>query len=703
MTTPQNFICPITQDTMTDPVICSDGISYERAAIERWLINHNTSPMTNNPLTSKNLITNITLRNTINDFNSTNSIKMSTVTVSGKKHYQIDITNTSFEFNKKYYTNVNIKSVNVQNNAKCIVCVVDTSGSMNDIAAIPNSTESSNFTRLDLVKHTLNTIVESLNFGDMIGIVTFSNNAKINQELIVVNSTTKQSILDNIKSLRTEGMTNLWEGLRFGMNMLNTVNSADYTSSMMVLTDGESNVNPPRGVAETLQNTLTNNKQKYTINTFGYSYGVDSLLLEQISRIGSGIYGFIPDSTMVGTVFINMLSNISIATTSYANVEFVSSNNYKTTILSNTNIGMISSNPTHILLESEYPIYGKFILNYDGQIIENIISSNSLQNYNSDDICQIQRIKLVDILKKSLETKTYDLLLNFKDELSWYQNNTFIENLMSDIYNEDDHRGQLGKSLEKPEWFKKWGFHYLKSIIRAHELEKCMNFKDKSIQYYTSPDFTVEQKRIEDIFCNLTPPTPSGHSYENYNTQSQVATNMNVYYNQQGGCFDGNGLVKMADGSYKHVKDIVKGDKVYSSLSSNKTAQIKCVLKLKIFGKIPMNSINDMYITEYHPIMYKNKWTFPVNVNKSILVTSNVVDYMYDFVLDEGHTVDINKVTVLTLGHGYTFNKIVSHDYFGDKIIQDLMEHPDWENGNIVLTDYKFVRNDNMTVKKLLY
>ena len=41
--------------------------------------------------------------------------------------------------------------------------------------------------------------------------------------------------------------------------------------------------------------------------------------------------------------------------------------------------------------------------------------------------------------------------------------------------------------------------------------------------------------------------------------------------------------------------------------------------------------------------------------------------------------------------------------YFGDKIIQDLMEHPDWENGNIVLTDYKFVRNDNMTVKKLLY
>ena len=359
MTTPHNFICPITHDIMIDPVICSDGISYERSAIERWLTNHNTSPMTNNSLISKNLISNITLRNTINDFKTNNTIKIPTNTVTGKKQYDISIMNTSFKFNNKYYANVNIKSINVQNNAKCIVCVVDTSGSMNELAAIPNSTESSNFTRLDLVKHTLNTIVESLNIGDMIGIVTFSDNANVIQELTIVNSITKQIIIDNIKSLCTEGMTNLWEGLRFGMHMLNTVNSADYTSSMMVLTDGASNVNPPRGVIDTLQNTLTTNKKKYTINTFGYSYGVDSELLEKISRIGSGIYGFIPDSTMVGTVFINMLSNISIATTSYATVDFVS--NYETKILSNTNIGMISSNPTHILLESDKPINGKII------------------------------------------------------------------------------------------------------------------------------------------------------------------------------------------------------------------------------------------------------------------------------------------------------------------------------------------------------
>ena len=33
-TPPASFICPITQDVMSDPVIGPDGITYERAAIE---------------------------------------------------------------------------------------------------------------------------------------------------------------------------------------------------------------------------------------------------------------------------------------------------------------------------------------------------------------------------------------------------------------------------------------------------------------------------------------------------------------------------------------------------------------------------------------------------------------------------------------------------------------------------------------------
>lgn len=62
------FLCPITQDIMTDPVIRPDGHTYERTAIESWLNSgHNRSPMTREPMTSRNLIPNIALRNLIQE------------------------------------------------------------------------------------------------------------------------------------------------------------------------------------------------------------------------------------------------------------------------------------------------------------------------------------------------------------------------------------------------------------------------------------------------------------------------------------------------------------------------------------------------------------------------------------------------------------------------------------------------------------
>ena len=58
-------ICPITQEVMEDPVVCADGHSYERSAIEKWLQTKSTSPSTNAPLLHKNLVPNHALRNLI--------------------------------------------------------------------------------------------------------------------------------------------------------------------------------------------------------------------------------------------------------------------------------------------------------------------------------------------------------------------------------------------------------------------------------------------------------------------------------------------------------------------------------------------------------------------------------------------------------------------------------------------------------------
>lgn len=59
--------CPITCERMVDPVIASDGFTYERAAIEKWFAEgRKTSPMTNVVLTSSVLVPNRLVRNLLN-------------------------------------------------------------------------------------------------------------------------------------------------------------------------------------------------------------------------------------------------------------------------------------------------------------------------------------------------------------------------------------------------------------------------------------------------------------------------------------------------------------------------------------------------------------------------------------------------------------------------------------------------------------
>lgn len=58
----RDLTCPITGELLKDPVVATDGHTYERAAIERWLADHQTSPLTNAPLACKQLVPNLRLR-----------------------------------------------------------------------------------------------------------------------------------------------------------------------------------------------------------------------------------------------------------------------------------------------------------------------------------------------------------------------------------------------------------------------------------------------------------------------------------------------------------------------------------------------------------------------------------------------------------------------------------------------------------------
>ncbi|XP_022738516.1 LOW QUALITY PROTEIN: U-box domain-containing protein 35-like [Durio zibethinus] len=67
---PNHFICPILKDVTDEPRVAADGYTYDRKAIEKWLESNDKSPMTNLPLSNKNLLPNYTLLSAIAEWKS---------------------------------------------------------------------------------------------------------------------------------------------------------------------------------------------------------------------------------------------------------------------------------------------------------------------------------------------------------------------------------------------------------------------------------------------------------------------------------------------------------------------------------------------------------------------------------------------------------------------------------------------------------
>lgn len=65
---PADFICPLTGEIFIEPVMIEDGNSYEKDAIKAWLEKHDTSPVTNEALASKDTMENKTLARLIEGF-----------------------------------------------------------------------------------------------------------------------------------------------------------------------------------------------------------------------------------------------------------------------------------------------------------------------------------------------------------------------------------------------------------------------------------------------------------------------------------------------------------------------------------------------------------------------------------------------------------------------------------------------------------
>eukprot|EP00271_Cylindrocystis_brebissonii_P003739 TRINITY_DN14_c0_g1_i1.p1 TRINITY_DN14_c0_g1~~TRINITY_DN14_c0_g1_i1.p1 ORF type:complete len:972 (-),score=181.63 TRINITY_DN14_c0_g1_i1:2662-5499(-) len=68
MDAPSSLFCPITQEIMVNPVLASDGHTYEEQAITQWLEKNDRSPMTNAELKNKDLVPNHAVKSMIREW-----------------------------------------------------------------------------------------------------------------------------------------------------------------------------------------------------------------------------------------------------------------------------------------------------------------------------------------------------------------------------------------------------------------------------------------------------------------------------------------------------------------------------------------------------------------------------------------------------------------------------------------------------------
>ena len=160
---------------------------------------------------------------------------------------------------------------------------------------------------------------------------------------------------------------------------------------------------------------------------------------------------------------------------------------------------------------------------------------------------------------------------------------------------------------------------------------------------------------------------------------------VNINNNNNNGCFSGNGKVKLADKSFKTIKELVKGDILENG------SIVHCLIIQKVNRIIPVIELNDVYFSLKHPVMYKGNWTYPFQIKSS----KNVfIDNWYNLVLKNGYSVKINGIEAITLGHMQK-DKNAYHPYFGtNMVLKALKEYKGFKDGKIMIEKKLDVKRD---------
>ena len=403
-------------------------------------------------------------------------------------------------------------------------CLVDVSGSMCSAARNENCDQSSvddGFSVLDIVKHAINSVMHILDENDRVSLVTFSDDANVLFPLTHMTTASRNTCKARLASQTPSGRTNLWAGVHTAME---TLRDPDNSNNMqmnarrkviLLLTDGEPTVGPASYQRE-LRNYMDEHpKFSFQMNTFGFGYTLDSELLLELAQECRGTYSFIPVAPNVGTVFVNTVANVLSNCTQGATLRLSPGTGAAFTgpILGDhlssdetwgkfVHLGPLQHGQARdVAVQMKVPAgsapYLEAVLSYPDPRTgkeKRATSTGASRSATFESVVGALIGKTVSVGFKVIqeadncnEEAANQLLKALDDHTEVIYNATGKPNEIAAL--KADISGRMLKAVDTLERYFRWGSHYLRGLLRAHQLQQCTNFLDPGLQEYGGERF----------------------------------------------------------------------------------------------------------------------------------------------------------------------------------------------------------------------
>lgn len=272
------------------------------------------------------------------------------------------------------------------------------------------------------------------------------------------------------------------------------------------------------------------------------------------------------------------------------------------------------------------------------------------------------------------------------------------QSLMEDLVG-DSPKGQISLAIGNEDYYRKWGMHYLPSLLNAHQRQICNSFKDSGPQMYgvDSPLFIACRDRLDNAFDNLPAPEPSSFRHQVCRSRGVPTLgpsmtpvfSMARYRNASGVCFAACTKVHLASGRTVKIRKLRRGMKVRTPAGTRKVAM---VLKTPVEREVLCRK-GDVLVTPWHPISSDGgkTWCFPAQVADNAVLYTGAV---YSVLLQRdgnssAHAIRVGSSSLwgVTLGHGLrTGTDVRAHAFFGDyNIVGKSLLKLERRNGGVVV------------------